>query len=343
MSTAGYVRDGVAAGATRLDLNEPPREIGAAFRQQLLGRLAECLFNRYPEIDALSARRVAAELYGWRADGTLVGNGSNELLAAAVRALLPRGGTLATLHPSFSMYPVLAARQGARLLGAALTPPEFAVRAEELLALGREADLVVLCSPNNPTGSELSAQILAAVCELGRLVIWDAAYIEFSGVDPVPFLARWPNLVVLRSFSKAWGLAGLRVGALMAAPDVARRVEGELLPFGASWLVLAAFEAALQCRDEGGELVAELIAERERLRAASLAIQRVEVAPSGANFLLLRVGGVTGSALTTAFGACGLSVRRVPELDAGGWVRVTMGAAGENDAVLAAIAEVANG
>ncbi len=141
---AGYVRDVAAGGAIRLDLNEAPREAGTELRRALLERLASRPLNRYPEIDALAARRAAAELYGWQAAGTLVGNGSNDLLAAAVRALLPRGGTLVTLWPSFSMYPVLAARQEARLASAELVPPRFEVDGERLRSLAGQADLVVL-------------------------------------------------------------------------------------------------------------------------------------------------------------------------------------------------------
>ncbi|MGV8038696.1 MAG: pyridoxal phosphate-dependent aminotransferase [Thermoanaerobaculaceae bacterium] len=340
---AGYVRDVAAVGAIRLDLNEAPREAGTELRRALLERLTSRPLNRYPEIDALPARRAAAELYGWQAAGTLVGNGSNELLAAAVRALLPRRGALVTLRPSFSMYPVLAARQGARLAGAELVPPRFEVDGARLLALAGHADLVVLCSPNNPTGGELDAAVLEAVLERGRPVIWDAAYLELSEVDARPWLGRFPNVIVLRSFSKAWGLAGLRVGALLAAPEMARRVEGELLPFGTAWHVEAAFEAALDCRQEGTRLVAELVAERERMRAALGKVERVSVAPSAANFLLLRVDGLSGSALAEAVARRGVAVRRIEELDAGGWVRVTVGRPTDNDLVLSILQEVANG
>lgn len=341
--SAGYVRDVAAEGAIRLDLNEAPREAGTELRRVVLERLASRPFNRYPEVDAQAARRAAAELYGWEAVGTLVGNGSNELLAAALRALLPAGGTMLTLRPSFSMYPVMAARQGARLVGAALVPPRFEVDAERLLPLAENADLVVLCSPNNPTGGELDAAVLEAVLERGRPVIWDAAYLEFSAVDALPWLGRFPNLVVLRSFSKAWGLAGLRVGALLAAPELARRVEGEMLPFGTSWHVEAVFEAALECRHEGARLVAEVVAERERLRAALARVERIAVAPSAANFLLLRVAGLSGSALAEAAARRGVAVRRIAELDAGGWVRVTVGRSTDNDLVLSILREVADG
>lgn len=340
---AGYVRDDAAAGAIRLDLNEAPCEAGSGVRLALLDRLAARAFNRYPEIDSRPARQAAAELYGWHAAGTLVGNGSNELLAAAVRALLPRGGTLVTLQPSFSMYPVLAARQGARLVGAGLEPPRFSVPLERLVPLTREADLVVLCSPNNPTGGEVEPDVLEAVLALGRPVIWDAAYVEFAGRDPSPWCGRHANIMVLRSCSKAWGLAGLRVGALLAAPDLCRRVDAELLPFGASWLVQAAFEAALECRADGERLVAGVVAERERLGVALAAVPRVEVAPSSANFLLLRVGGRTGRELAAGLAARDLAVRRLAELDAAGWIRVTVGAPVGNDRLVRAIGEVAHG
>ncbi|HPS78551.1 MAG TPA: aminotransferase class I/II-fold pyridoxal phosphate-dependent enzyme [Thermoanaerobaculaceae bacterium] len=220
---AGYVRDDAAVGALRLDLNEAPREAGSSLRQALVERLTACAFNRYPEIDAHTARRAAAELYRWRVEGTRVGNGSNELLDVVVRALLPRGG------------------------------------------------------------------------------------------------------------------------ALLATPELCRRVDGELLPFGTSWLVQAAFEAALECRAEGVRLVAGLVAERERLRRALATVSRVDVAPSSANFLLLRVVGRTGSELAAELAGRGLAVRRLAELDAAGWVRATVGSPVENDRLVAAIAEVANG
>lgn len=342
-ASAGYVRDVAAEGAIRLDLNEAPRVAGAEFSRALLERLAACPLHRYPEVDALAARRAAAELYGWQAAGTLVGNGSNELLAAAVRALLPAGGTMLTLRPSFSMYPVLAARHGVRLVCAELAPPRFEVDPEELLARAGEADLAVVCSPNNPTGGDVAPAVFERVLERARLVIWDAAYLEFSTVDALPWLRRFANLLVLRSLSKAWGLAGLRVGALLAAPETARRVEAELLPFGTGWHVAAAFEAALDCRQEGARLVAEVVAERERVRGALESVHGVTVAPSAANFLLLRVGGLTGGALTEAAARRGVAVRRVPELEGAGWVRVTLGRACDNDVLVEILREVAHG
>ena len=342
-SVGGYARGEVAKGLVRLDLNEAPREVAPAFRERVLELLAASPWGRYPDIDGHAARSSAADLYGWSVEGTLVGNGSNDLLAAASRALLPRGGAVAALEPSFSMYPVLARRQEARLLAVRLAPPAFAPGRGELLAQAAEADLVLLCSPNNPTGGELDGALWDAVLALGKPTIWDAAYAEFATADTVARLRASDNLLVLRSLSKAWGLAGLRVGALLGAPALVARVAEQLLPFGTGWTVNASYRAACELRPLGAELVAAIAAERERQLAALGRVAGVEVVPSAGNFYLLRQPGMTGRQLTAALAARGLAVRDIPELDAGGHVRVTVGTPAEGDRLLRAIEEVCRG
>jgi len=342
-SVGGYSRGDVAAGLVRLDLNEAPREVAPAFRDRVLALLAASPWARYPDIDGRAACVSAAELYGWSVAGTLVGNGSNDLLAAATRALLPRGGALATLLPSFSMYPVLARRQEARLLPVRLAAPTFGPDRDELLAQASEADLVLLCSPNNPTGGELDGALWDAVLALGKPTIWDAAYAEFAATDTVARLRAHDNLLLLRSLSKAWGLAGLRVGALLGAPALVARVGEQLLPFGTGWAVAAAFRAAGELRPLGAELVAAIAGEREREIAALGRLAGVEVVPSAGNFYLLRRPGMTGRQLTAALAARGIAVRDIPELDEGGHVRVTVGTPAEGDLLLGAVAEVCRG
>lgn len=342
-SVGGYARGTVAAGAVRLDLNEAPREIGRAFRDRMLELLAAAPWARYPDIDGRAVRAAAAELYGWSVEGTLVGNGSNDLLAAAFRALLPRGGTVVVLSPSFSMYPVLARRQEARLLAVHLAAPAFAPDRSELLAHAAGADLVLLCSPNNPTGGELDGALWDAVLGLGKPTIWDAAYAEFATADTVARLRVHDNLLLLRSLSKAWGLAGLRVGALLGAPPLVERVATQLLPFGTGWAVAAAYQAASELRAAGAELVAAIVAEREREIAALGRLADVEVVPSAGNFFLLRRPGMSGRQLTAAIAARGIAVRDIPELDSSGHVRVTVGTPAEGDLLLGAVAEVCRG
>lgn len=342
-SVGGYARETVAAGLVRLDLNEAPREIAQPFRDRTLELLGASAWRRYPDIDASAARASAAVLYGWSTAGTLVGNGSNGMLAAAMRALLPRGGAVAALSPSFSMYPVLAARQEASLLAVRLAPSAFAPDRTELLARAVAADLVLLCSPNNPTGGELAGELWEAVLALGKPVVWDAAYAEFSTADTVGWLHRHRNLLVLRSLSKAWGLAGMRIGALLGPPELVERIAAQVLPFETGWAVAAAYQAASELRSLGDELVAEVVGERERQIAALGRIAAVEATPSSGNFYLLRRPGMTGAQLAGALAARGLAVRSIAELDADGFVRVTVGTRAEGDLLLAAVAEVAGG
>jgi histidinol-phosphate aminotransferase len=342
-SVGGYARRGVAAGLVRLDLNEAPRDAARRFRERVIELLAEQEWRRYPDIDARTARAAAADLYGWSLEGTLVGNGSNDLLAAATRALLPRGGAVAALSPSFSMYPVLARRQEAHLLPVPLVAPDFAVDHEATVARASEADLVLLCSPNNPTGGEVPETVWEAVLALGKPTIWDAAYAEFSSADTIAWLRRFRNLLVLRSLSKAWGLAGMRVGALLGGPELLERVGAQLLPFGTGWLVVAAYRAASELRPIGAALVREVAAERERQLRALAAFAGVEVVPSAGNFFLLRCRDLSGTRLAEELAARGIAVRDIVELDASGHVRVTVGTRGEGDLLLRTVEEVCRG
>ncbi len=338
----GYRRPEVPAGAIRLDLNEAPREAAPAFRSRVLALLEAAEWRRYGDMDGWTAREAAAQLYRWTPAGTLVGNGSNELLAASLRALVGRGGRLAALAPSFSMVPVLAGRIGFQLETVPLRPPSFAVEGAELLAAARGADAVLLCSPNNPTGGEVPGTLVRAVLGLGKPVIWDAAYVEFSATDPGPLLAAHRNLVVLRTLSKAWGLAGVRAGACLGDARLVGRIAGEVLPFATGCAVTAAFRAAAELRSLEGGLVGQVVAERERLVGALTRLEGFEVVPSQANFFLLRRRGWSGSSLAAAFLSRGIAIRVIPELDAEGYVRVTVGSPEENDAVLRVAREAGN-
>ncbi len=338
----GYRRAEIPAGVLRLDLNEAPREV-PAFRSRVLALLSAAEWRRYADMDGWAAREAAATLFGWYPEGTLVGNGSNELLAASLRALVGPGATLAAYTPSFSMVPVLAARIGFRLVEVALVPPAFAVDGERLLAAARSADAVLICSPNNPTGGETPEPLLRAVLALGRPVIWDAAYVEFSSVDPTPLLASADNLVVLRTLSKAWALAGMRAGACLAQPPLLGRIAGEVLPFATGVAVTAAFRAAAELCSLKGELAAQVIAERARLSRELAAIPAFEVVPSEANFFLARRHRTTGERLAAALLEQGIAVRAIPELDEAGYVRITVGSPEENDAVVRAARGVGDG
>lgn len=342
MST-GYSRPAVAPAPLRLDLNEAPWDADEAFRKLFLSFLERVELRRYPPMDARPAREAAARLYGWQVEGTLVGNGSNEVLAAAL-ATFAAGGKVLTLWPSFSIYPWLIRRAGGSELRLWLKPPDFAVAEDELFSLAEDADLLLLCSPNNPTGGELSPALWRRLLSLGKPTIWDGAYWEFgSDGDMRSWLTEFPNLMVTRTLSKVWGVAGVRAGCLCTSPELAKRVAKRLFPFAPGVAVWAAFEAAAALPEVGRQRAQAVVAERDRQLAALASLPKLEAVPSRGNFYLLRCQGWDGAQLAQALAQAGVAVRPVEELSASGYVRVTVGNPEEGDTLLAVLREVTRG
>lgn len=337
----GY-RGGPAAPATlRLDLNEAPWEAEEQLRQHLLAFLQKQEWRRYPSVDARPAREAAAKLYGWVPEGTLVGNGSSEVLAAALARLAGKGQKVLCFSPSFSVYPWLVTRAGGQLVPFPLLPPAFAIEGPSLLAAAQEADVLLLCSPNNPTGGEIPESLWHQLLALGKPTIWDGAYWEFGRGGPVePWLVRYPNLLITRTLSKVWALAAFRAGCLLASPAMAERIRRHMLPFAPGLAVWAAFEAAASVPELMAGRAARVVAEREAQREMLARLPGVEVVPSCGNFFLLRLAACRGQELVALLGQRGVAVREVEELSAEGYVRVTVGTPAEGRRLWQALKEV---
>jgi histidinol-phosphate aminotransferase len=255
--------------------------------------------NRYPEPHPHVLAERLAELYGVRVEQLLPGRGSDESIDLVVRGFCRAGvDNVIICPPTFGMYAVAARIQGAEVrevpLRAALG---FALDADAVLAAcDAQTRIVFLCSPNNPTGNALEPaaveKLLTALA--GRaLVVVDEAYIEFSGhASLTAALSRYPHLVVLRTLSKAFGLAGARVGSLIAAPEIVALLAKVIPPYSIPQLTIEAVLAVLTPPQIAiqRERVAQVRAERERLRAALANARGVRrVWPSVANFLLVDV------------------------------------------------------
>ena len=201
------------------------------------------------------------------------------------------------------------------------------------------AAVTIVCSPNNPTGGSLSLSEVERLCdESDSLVVIDEAYHEFAGESAVPLLARHPNLVVLRTFSKAMALAGLRVGYLLASPELVREVNKARLPYNVNFFSQAAAIAALEERDVLAASVRRLIGERERLLAALADLPGVRAWPSRANFFVLELLAADAKAVFAALLRRGVLVRDVtsyPLLSR--CLRVSVGSEQENEAFLRAL------
>jgi histidinol-phosphate aminotransferase len=253
--------------------------------------------NRYPEPHPhVLAQRLAA-LYGVSEQQLLPGRGSDESIDLLVRGFCRAGvDNVVICPPTFGMYAVAARIQGAEVREAPLLPEQgFALDTERVLAAcDANTKIVFLCSPNNPTGNAMEPaaieKLLLALANRS-LVVLDEAYIEFSGETSLTTaLARFPNLVVLRTLSKAFGLAGARVGSLIAAPAIVALLAKVIPPYSIPQLTIEAVLATLAEPQLAiqRERVAQIRAERERLRSALANCKPVQkIWPSVANFLLV--------------------------------------------------------
>jgi histidinol-phosphate aminotransferase len=338
-SMPAYVPGRTVPGAIKLASNETAYPV----LPHVVARIAEVAgsANRYPDAASTRLTQTLAERYGVDADRVAVGCGSVALCQQLVQSVADDGDEILYPWRSFEAYPIITAVDGAASVQVPLRPDQSFDLGALAAALTERTRLVFVCTPNNPTGTVVSAEALAELLDAvpaTTLVALDEAYREFvtdpSAVDGLTLLDR-PNVVVLRTFSKAYGLAGLRVGyALAGDPAVARALRQTQIPFAVSQV---AQEAALACLEPEAEKqllgrVDEIVAERSRVRAALLD-DGYAVPPSQANFVWLPLGE------HTVDWAAGCEDRGViVRAFAGTGVRVTIGTAEENDRFLAAAA-----
>lgn len=276
----------------RLSANENPHNLPGEILDKLADRVrGDIDFNRYPDPMATYLRTMIAEANGLEPGNVLVGNGGDELLLDVVLAWGGPGRTLVDLPPTFAMYGI-----DARMTGTAVIEiprlADFSVDADAVLACVAEQDpdIIVLANPNNPTGTMAPETLLIDVLKAtDALVLVDEAYFEFSRQTMRPHLERHFNLAILRTFSKAFSLAGLRAGYLLANQDVISELTKVRQPYSVNRFTQVA--AALTFRErmvfEAG--IRDTLRGRDRLEHGLASIRDVEVFPSEANFVLFRV------------------------------------------------------
>lgn len=292
--------------------------------------------NRYPEMYADALVEALAARHGVPREWVVAGNGSVAVLAHLLQAFCEPGDAVVSAWRSFEAYPILVRLQGAEHVAVPLAADTRHDLGALAAAVTDRTRVLLVCSPNNPTGpavhhDELAALLAAVPGDV--LVVLDEAYLEFvtdpAAVDGPALLAAHPNLVLLRTFSKAYGLAGLRVGYAVAHPEVAAAIRTASTPFGVNGAASAAALAALEHGPELAERVAAVVAERERVRAALLT-QGWDVPDAQGNFVWLATGERTTDLAAQAT-AAGVLVRPF----VGDGIRVSIGSPEANDAFLA--------
>jgi histidinol-phosphate aminotransferase len=339
---AGYsVPD--AAGMVKLDAMENPYPLPPEVARQLGEHLAQVPLNRYPPVEPLGFKERLAQAIGLPAGmALLLGNGSDELIHLTVQACAKPGATVLSPWPSFEMYDLASRFDGCRFVGVPLAADFALDRGALLAAVAAHRPAVVFVSwPNNPTGNLFDRDTVEALLDAAPgLVVLDEAYLPFAQDTWLPQLARRPNLLVLRTFSKM-GLAGIRLGYLCGDPAWIAEINKLRPPYNVNVLTLAAAEFMLDRRDLLDAQAALLRAERGRLLAGLRRLAGVTAFDSAGNFVLFRVdGGCAGADRVFArLKARGILVRNRTHVHPllAGCLRVTVGTPEENDAFVAAL------
>jgi histidinol-phosphate aminotransferase len=330
----------------KLNQNESPWDVPEALKREIGVRLAERPWNRYPPFVARDFIGAVAAATGRPEAGVIVGNGSNELIQATLAVVVGRGTRVVVPEPTFTLYRLMTEVNEGEVVSVPLDAElRFDVDALVEAANAAEAAAIVLCTPNNPTGSALSREEILRVHDATEsLVILDQAYVEFGGFDALPLLEGRPRLLVLRTFSKAMAMAGLRAGYLLGDPALVEQIDKAKLPYNVNFFTESAAATVLRRRDLLAPQVARIRGERDRLERGMRALPGIRTFPSAANFLLFRVTAPETDhqevfrRLLEEHGILVRDVARYPML--GRCLRVSVGAPEENDAFLAALAAV---
>jgi histidinol-phosphate aminotransferase len=319
----------------KLNTNESPHPPSPRVMEAIRAVDAEQL-RRYPNPTADSFRAAAAAAHGVPIDHVIAGNGSDDILAIAVRTFVGPGEAIAWPEPTYSLYPVLAEIGEARGVTVPWLPG-WRLPADALLATGARA--LFFANPNAPSGTLVPpADVRALARRSDGVVLVDEAYVDFADPDShcLGLLADCPNVIVSRTLSKGYGLAGLRLGYAVAAPALIAQMMKVKDSYNCDAVSVAAGAAALADQGYARRIWDEVRGERARLTAA-LTRRGFTVIPSQANFLLATVPGGDGGACYRALKARGVLVRFFDKPGLADKVRVTIGRPDENDALLAAL------
>ena len=274
-----------------LNSNENPLNLPGEILSKLKSRLGEFKFNRYPDPTAHELRRLIADANGLEPENVLVGNGGDELIFDLLLAWGGPGRTILDMPPTFSMYGIDAQVTGTNVVRIPRLS-DFSIDEDAVLARVAEGDIdiVIVANPNNPTGGLSNESFLIELLKsTDAIVMVDEAYFEFSRQTMRQHMSRYPNLVLLRTFSKAFSMAGLRVGYLLAQPEVVCEFMKVRQPYSVNafsqWVASTVYRERMVF-EQG---IRDLIRGRDQVLHGLSMLDGVEVFPSEANFVLFRV------------------------------------------------------
>ncbi|MEW6457571.1 MAG: histidinol-phosphate transaminase [Bacillota bacterium] len=320
----------VYPGMIKLDANENNYDFPEQVLEEVLSTIGGQTFGRYPDPSALQLRESLSRYTGVDRNRITVGNGSDELILNLMLAFAA-GGKVVICTPTFTMYGIHAVIAGAEPV-ALPRKADFSVDPDAVIEAAARpgVKMVVLCSPNNPTGNTIPLEVTEKILKHTRaVVVLDEAYYEFCGETAVSLLGKYPQLVLLRTFSKAFGLAGLRLGYMLAGPEVTGVIQRIKQPFNVNAFTQQAAIRVLEWQPLFERRVRQICRSRDELFAAMRYLPGLTVYPSRANFLLFRTG-MPAQQVFSGLLQRGVLVRLLDGPDLPGCLRVSVGRPEEN-------------
>lgn len=315
----------------KLDANENPYGCSPRVNKALA---AYDSYNIYPDDAQTRIRKLLESYAGVDASHLVAGSGSNQLIDLIIRLLVAPGNEVITCVPTFGIYRFSTALVGGKLIELP-SDENFAVDVKAVKnAINNKTKIIFLVNPNNPSGTQMPQTGIMEILETGLPVVVDEAYYEFSGETVAPLVKEYENLIVLRTFSKWAGLAGLRVGYGMFPPKIADYLLRIKIPYNVNVAALVAVEESLKDKDYLMASVNKIIVERERLFGELKKIQWLKIYPSKANFILCEV--LKGQAIDVRqkLQSKGIMVRYFDEPRLRSFIRISVGKPEHTDALM---------
>jgi len=321
----------------KMDANENPYEMPDNIRDEIAKEIQKHSFNRYPDPSASELRNALSSQLGVYPDQMVIGNGSDELISYLISAFGGDGAGVIFPTPTFSIYGIFANVWGTKATGIPLSQ-DFSLRQDEIISSmdSVKKSIVFISYPNNPTANCFSEQSIRDIIEHDSpsIVVLDEAYYEFSGKTFLPLLAEYENLVILRTFSKAFGLAGLRIGYMIASGKIAEQIMKVKMVYNINSLSQKIALILLKHKDQMSGYLKQILLERERLIVGFDRIRGITRFHSDANFILFR----TENDAETLFAKLldnGILIRNLNEPGVlKNCLRIAVGKPEENDAFL---------
>ncbi len=325
---------GVTSKPVVLSSNENPYEPSENVRRAYLEAVSS--IRVYPDPEYRELKRRLSEYTGFEVENIAVGCGASELIGCIANAVIEVLDRVVIPLPSYTMYLIFSMLREASVV----TPVFDGYNINAEVVAKSEPKLTFVCSPNNPTGNTVDENIVREMAENSEYLVVDEAYAEFSDKTLTHLVDDYENVIVLRSFSKFFGLAGMRVGYAIASPEIAAAIEKIRLPFAISGAAVATAIAALESVDYYREVARRIVEERERLVAKLSRFDFLQPYKSDANFVLVKVK--NGIGLAERLIRKGIIVRDVTGLMGleGEHVRITVGRREENDALLEVLKDI---